>query len=300
MPPLKPAKVIVFLNQQSGSATGMSERILAGFQSRHLPCEIVRIEPGLDVAGRAHKAAAQQDMVVVAAGGDGTVNSVAAGLARTGAPMGVVPAGTLNHFARDLDLPLELDKAIEVIAAGHRSTVDTAEVNGRFFVNNSSVGIYSTMVAARERLQRSGDGKWLSLMLASWRAFVRFHHLTLKLTIDGQQITRRTPIVFIGNNDYKVGGTEAGSRERLDAGTLCIYLTPGLTRLGTLQMAFATLFGRVKELSDFECHSATECIVDLHRGVCEVSLDGEVCRMDGPLHYRIRPKSLIVCTPGGA
>lgn len=292
------SRVEVFLNQKSGSADGIGSQIVAGFRTLGVPCELVCIEPNMNITELARKAGGQQDIVVVSAGGDGTANSVAAGVVGTAATLGILPVGTLNHFAKDLGIPLELDQAIVVIGHQHRSTVDTGEVNGQLFVNNSSVGIYPEIVTERERLKSSGMGKWLSLVLASFRAFLNFHQITIKLTVDGEQITRRTPLLFVGNNEYKLEGTRIGTRDRLDCGSLFVYLVPGLTRLGVLRIAFAAIFGKVKEVPNYEQFRVSECTVDLNQRMSRVSLDGEVRRIKGLLHYRIRPASLNVCTPG--
>ncbi|MDP9258013.1 MAG: diacylglycerol kinase family lipid kinase, partial [Actinomycetota bacterium] len=95
---------------------------------------------------------------------DGTVSAVAAALAGTSTPMLVLPAGTLNHFARDLGVPLDPAEAALLVRDGARRQVDVAEVNGRVFVNNSSIGAYPIAVALRERLQDNGArGKWRAM-----------------------------------------------------------------------------------------------------------------------------------------
>lgn len=290
-------RVIVFLNRKSGSASGTESSIQAGFQTLGVDCSITPIRRGMDVRRLAREAAAHAETTVVSAGGDGTVNAIAAGVAGTNGLMGVLPLGTLNHFAKDLGLPLALKQAIATIVGQHRSQVDTAEVNGHLFVNNSSVGIYAEMVRSRRWLQRSGTGKWISLLLASARAVLRFHQIDVRLTVDGSRITRRTPILFVGNNEYCIDGLRIGSRERLNSGALFVYLTPGLTRWGMLRIAVAALFGWLREFDCFEQFCVTELTVDLRRRVCRVSLDGELRHINGPLHYSIRPASLSVCTP---
>jgi diacylglycerol kinase family enzyme len=260
--------------------------------------ELVHIEPGMDVTGLARHAARQADTIVISGGGDGTVNAVAAGVARTGGTMGVLPLGTLNHFAKDLQIPLDLDQAIALFTQTHRREVDLGEVNGQIFVNNSSIGIYTEVVTTRNWLQKKGWGKWLALMVSSARALVRFRRFTVQLTVDGQKISRRTPILFVGNNEYCMEGTRIGQRERLDGGALFVYLTPGLSRFGMLRIALASLMGRVREVPNFERFCVSELTVTLRRRNVRVSLDGEVRHMRGPFVYRILPSALTVCAPG--
>ena len=214
--------------------------------------------------------------------------------------MGVLPVGTLNHFARDLGLPLKLEEAIGVIAAGGRRSVDVGQVNGAIFVNNSSIGVYPLMVLDRERMKKSGLNKWASLVWASTKSFVRFHCLRVKLEVNGETMHCRTPLVFVGNNEYCLDGARMGGRERLDGGRLAVYLAPGARRTSLLMMAFAALFGRLRQVPEFEQFQVEHFTVTTGRRKLRVSLDGEVRRMHGPLEYRILPRRLTVCAPSPA
>ena len=126
-------------------------------------------------------------------GGDGTVAAVAAGLVGSEVPFGVLPAGTLNHFAKDLGLPLELEAAARMLLSGHVIRVDLGEVNGRIFVNNSSVGFYPQIVRERERQQRGGRAKWAALASATAAVFrsSRTMELSWRSTTDGGCSARR-------------------------------------------------------------------------------------------------------------
>ena len=291
-------KIQVFLNDRSGSARCDAAHIAELFGGHGCACDVTLLGRGLDVAQEAH-AAAKAGSVVVAAGGDGTVNCVAAALAGSDAVLGVLPVGTLNHFARDIGLPLELEPAVRVIARGRTTTVDVAEVNRQVFLNNSSLGFYPAMVTQRERLRKVGLNKWLSMSLVSAKEFLRFRHIDVWMTLDGVEYRRRTPLLFVGNNEYTVHGTDLGTRARLDKGRLFLYLAPGLTRWGLVRMTWAALRGKVRDAPEFEEFCVTEVAVAFRRKSAWVSLDGEVRRMRGPLNYRIRPGALKVCVPGG-
>ena len=113
---------------------------------------------------------------IIVGGGDGSVGAAAQALAGSEAALGILPLGTLNHFARDLGIPFELDRAAALIADGHVRAVDVAEVNGRVFVNNSATGLYPLMVVDRESQQhRLGRSKRLAMLVASLRTLSRFH-----------------------------------------------------------------------------------------------------------------------------
>src|SRR5205823_8463154 len=118
-------------------------------------------------------------------------------------PFGVLPLGTLNHFAKDLGIPLELPDAVRNLVSGQPMAVDVGEVNGRIFLNNSGLGLYPDIVHDREKQQRRlGRGKWPAAVWAALAALRRFPFLSMRVTADGQRLARRTPFVFIGNNAY--------------------------------------------------------------------------------------------------
>ena len=103
----------------------------------------------------------------MAGGGDGTVNTVASAVIDTDKTFGVLPLGTLNHFAKDLHIPLDLEAAARTIIAGHTTQVDVGEVNDEIFLNNSSLGLYPRLVQKRKKKQRLGSRKWAAFFWAA-------------------------------------------------------------------------------------------------------------------------------------
>ena len=237
----------------------------------------------------------ERSNVVVAAGGDGTVNGVASALAGTETVLGVLPIGTLNHFARDMKLPDELDKAVATVVAGNDVRVDAAEVNGRLFINNSSIGVYPNAVEIREQLRRSGRGKWLAMATAMWRVLRTYRGVHVTLDMNGTRISARTPFVFVGNNEYVVEGLQIGARERLNGGQLFVYLAPRIPTRKLPWLLLRALAGRAMKAHDFEIVPTTELTIDTtsQRRV-SVSLDGETTTLRMPLHYQARPGALRV------
>jgi diacylglycerol kinase family enzyme len=212
--------------------------------------------------------------------------------------MGVLPLGTLNHFAKDLGMPLDVDAAARVIAAGQTRLVDVGEVNGRCFVNNSSIGIYARLVAEREAQERGGRTKWIAQGVAAARVWSRYYRrLRVVLRRDGAAQTGRTPFVFVGNNEYQLSGLELGGRRRLTAGVLHVCMAPGMSRGGLARMILAAVFGRIHTIEGFESFPSHEFTLDAGGHRLHVSLDGEVLLMDNPLRYRIRPGVLRVVVP---
>lgn len=250
----------------------------------------------LDTLMRA--AAAERPRLLVAAGGDGTISTAAAALVDSATVLGVLPFGTLNHFAKDLDIPLELEEAVGNIIDGNSIAVDVGEVNGRVFINNSSLGLYPDMVRDRERQQaRLGRGKWRSLVWASIAAFRRYPFLAVLLEVEGTKRVHVTPLVFVGNNEYSMEGFDIGERARIDGGRLSIYIVKKQGRAALVRLSLEALFGRLRQARDFEALTAAEFVIDTRHSRILVATDGEVQRMQPPLHYRIRPRSLRVIVP---
>ena len=291
-------QVRVFLNENSGAGGVSAESIYRGFAAHGCACEVTALGEELDWRGLSRRDGGEK--VWVAAGGDGTVNAVASACAGSGRVMAVLPVGTLNHFARDLGVPLELDRAIEVIANGPVRSVDAAEGNGILFVNNSSLGVYPAMVLDRDRMRKEGGSKWWAMVRASARAFVRFRCLELEFEAEGKTRRCRTALLFVGNNRYEKEGGRIGQRKRLDEGILSVALIAGTTRWGMLKVFAAALAGRVKDAGELEELHVRRFKVNAHgRRRLRVAFDGEVKRMAGPLEYRTMPGVLRVIAPAG-
>jgi len=235
--------------------------------------------------------------VIIGAGGDGTVNALASVLAGSDAALGVLPLGTLNHFARDLGIPLGLDAAVQALANGKRKAVDVGEVNGRVFVNNSSIGLYPTMVPRREKQRRLGRSKWHAMLWAAHTVLRGHPFLDVALELDGVTQRRRTPFVFVGNNVYQMEGFYIGLREQLDCGVLSVYVTHRYRRLRLMLLALRALFGRLHQARDFEASTTRKLRIESRHTRLLVAIDGEVEALDLPLEYQIRPGALQVIAP---
>ncbi|MEO8306829.1 MAG: diacylglycerol kinase family protein [Pseudomonadota bacterium] len=298
------SRIFVIVNAASGSGSDeeLSHHVQGLFESAGIPAEVYLARGGEQIAARIKDAIAQQADVIVAGGGDGTVSMVAAALAGGDIALGILPLGTLNHFAKDLGLPLALDEAVREIASGRRLRVDVGEVNGRVFVNNSSLGLYPDIVYERDReQQRVGRGKWLAFLRATVAALRKYPFLNVSLEVDGRKHQRRTPIVFIGNNEYRMQGLALGERVSLTGGRLSLYTTQRSGRLRLVQLALRALAGLLKQARDFDALLATEIVVESGHQHLRVATDGEITVMTSPLRYRIRPGSLTVLgavTPG--
>ena len=297
----KLARVEIILNASAGSGDQEeARRTLAKiFAASNVEAHISLARSGTEIVELARQAAGASDVqIVIAGGGDGTINAVATELVGTEKTLGVVPLGTLNHFAKDLGIPLELEAAAQNIIDGAVIKVDVGEVNGRIFINNSSLGLYPHIVRHREKQQeRLGRGKWFAFFWATLEVFRRYPLFGVRLSADGQEFHRRTPFVFIGNNEYEMDTFNLGTRSCLNAGHLSLHLTRDIGRLGLVRLALRALFGKLRETNDFDTLCAKEIWIETRRKRLRVATDGEVTVMKSPLRYRIRPAALKVITP---
>ena len=253
---------------------------------------------GSEICNAAKAAVAAGAKVVIAGGGDGTISSVAGALAGTEAKLGVLPLGTLNHFARDLCIPADLKRAAATIVAGKSRPIDIAEVNDRTFINNSAIGLYPLMVLDREAQQQNlGRSKRWAMTVAAARTLVRFSSRRLTLIVNDQRAQVDTPLLFVGNNAYRMQLPDAGKREALDRGELFVLVLRRKSRLGFCVASLRALFGRAREDDVVRLQHVERLRVDSHRSTLAVSLDGETVRLKPPLDYRIHKAALKVIAP---
>jgi diacylglycerol kinase family enzyme len=275
-------------------------QLRAGLAPQGVSVQVIAASDGARIVAAARDAVASGVQCIVAGGGDGTINAVAAQLVGSSATLGVLPFGTLNHFAKDLSIPLVIEQAVQVILDGHVAQVDAAQVNERIFINNSGLGLYPDIVRDREKQQsRLGRGKWLAFCWAVLSAMRRYPFLDVQLLLDGPQgaLHARTPFVFIGNNRYLMEGLDIGKRAALDQGNLSLYVAQAPGRLGLVRLALHALFSRLNQSTEFDSLIAREIIIKTHHRRLRVAIDGEVTIMHTPLHYRILPAALKVYAP---
>ncbi len=262
---------------------------------------VARVHGGDEITAAVDAALARGCRTLVAGGGDGTINAVASRLVGRPERLGVLPLGTLNHFARDLGVPPDPTQALEALVAGVETQVDVGEVNGHFFLNNSSLGLYPHIVRDREHQQRRfGRSKWRALASASWNALRRFPFVKVRLSVDGADTWIRTPFVFIGNNAYRLEGFDAGARDDLRDGTMCIHLAREATRWQLVVMAVRALAGRLHQAPGLLSYSVSEACIETRHHSLAVATDGEVRRLAGPFHYKLHARALRVLVPASA
>jgi diacylglycerol kinase family enzyme len=278
--------VVVVYNPKSGSA--LPEPALREMFERHA----IKIDALIGVSKTIAQDLApylRKKAAICAIGGDGTLSSVASILAGTEATFVPLPGGTLNHFTKDLGIPQDIDRALKKLAKATVKKVDIAKVNDKLFINNSSIGLYPSSLRARSRFETT-LGKWPAAVIASIHALVRFR--TYHVTINNE--TFHTPFVFIGNNEYVIDGTNGVVRKTIHSGKLSVFVAQTISRATLLKIALFALFGRVKDVDEFDIYHVTSLTIHTRKKQLSVSHDGEVSRMNSPLRYEIKPGSLNV------
>jgi YegS/Rv2252/BmrU family lipid kinase len=285
-------RAVALINKDKAAGKAAEALAAAGVDS-----DVFTVD-GKDCAARAADHVKKGARLIIVGGGDGTVGAVSGALAGSKAALGILPLGTLNHFARDLGIPFGLDEAAKTIAAGNERRVDIAEVNGRAFVNNASIGLYPLMVMDRDgQRQRLGRSKRLAMLVASLRTMARFHHRRLTLSVDGGEARVDTPLLFVGNNDYRLAIPGAGRREALDEGELSVMVMRSKSLPGLIAATGRALLGISRRDDMVRLNGVRELKVDSSRGHLTLAMDGETVLLAPPLAFRIRPKALTVIAP---
>jgi diacylglycerol kinase family enzyme len=289
------ARVAIILNPHSGTAPdqGSLDRAL---RAAGVSADIHTVQHASTFSDWMTGITRQYD-ILVAAGGDGTVSSVAAAVVSTGKILGVIPTGTLNHFAQDAGIPLAVNEALAAIAAGQTRVFDCGEVNGHVFINNASVGAYPRLVVERDRARRKGLPRSVATSLAVVRTWLKLRTITVRLCVDGRELIRRTPFVVVGNSEYEVEGIQFGKRPGMTDGKLSLYVLPESGRLDSLALSARALLRRLKDHQKFETYAASSISIELSRRRVAVALDGEIRLLDPPLRFRVRRQALRTLVP---
>ena len=291
----------VLVNRAGGAAAkagdGLEDVLRAAFAAAGVTADLALLAPA--ALGDALKSAAATGGRIIVAGGDGTLASAAQALAGSGTELALLPLGTLNHFARDLGIPADLEAAAALAVHGLATGIDVANVNGHRFINNASIGLYPLMVRQRDTVRkRRGWPKWLATLPAFTYTLSRLPHHRLHIDMGRGDKPVVTPLLFIGNNLYSLDQGTVGSRKSLQAGQLSVYAVAHRSRKALLWFATRALFGRADLLADFVMLGDTVGLtVRSASGSIEIALDGEVRRLRSPLAFGIEPAALRVVVP---
>lgn len=284
---------VLLINLRSGG--GKAERFRLVDLCRQRNIDPIVLRPGDDLRQLAEDAVARGADVLGMAGGDGSQALVASVASEHSIPFVVVPAGTRNHFALDLGLDRDdVPGALDAYEDGVNTVVDLAEVNGRVFVNNASLGVYAKIVQSAD--YRDAKVQTAAAMLPDLLGPAATP-LDIRFTLPSGQEATAAQLLLVSNNPYQVGQLRGGgTRERLDGGVLGIVsvrvdTTADAERLATLELA-----GNVRRFASWNDWTASEFEVR-SAGPVEIGIDGEALTLQSPLHFVIRPGALTVRLP---
>ena len=293
------AEVPLVLNAGAGStqAQGAAEQLTDLLRSHGIQPRLVTAA-GNELEDLVRDELAAGATRILVAGGDGSVSAAANAISGTDVVLGVLPLGTVNHFAKDLGMPSSVRRSVECLANGVVRRVDVATVNGRVFVNNSSIGAYPQLIEERRSdpvLQ--GKSRRAAMLLAALRTVRRPQLFRARIEVGSEQIDCVTPFVFVGNNAYDGNLLRLEWRARLDTGKLWVCAAPHPDK-GALFRAAGRLLWK-SPLGDQRLVVRSGEVVTVHvdRKELAVAYDGESESMAPPLDYRIHPRALRVLVP---
>jgi diacylglycerol kinase family enzyme len=288
-------RIALVRNPHSGTAPDIAE-LARALREADVAADIFDIPSG-STFGAWIDGVASRYAIVAAAGGDGTVSSVAAAVARANKTLAVVPTGTLNHFARDAGIPTDFAEAIAILRTGVARPVDIGSVNGRVFLNDVSLGNYPRMVKKRESLEERGHSRRLAGIVAVARTWWDLRSVTAHIVIDGRELVRRSPFILIGNGQYVLSGFALGRRGNISDERLWLYVAPRAGRLGALSLPIRALVGTLERYEQFEIFSARQIEITLSAGRVPAGIDGEIQELQPPLRLSIRAGGLRLLVP---
>lgn len=235
---------------------------------------------------------------IIIGGGDGTVNAGASKAAATGKILGILPMGTLNLYARELGIPLDLGEAVQVLIRGEVRNVDYAEINGNLYLCNSMIGILPPLMEQREKLR--GAPAWQrygSLLRMIARLLKRNPRFYIKMHMAGKTREMKVRGVVVCNNEYHDAHSLLPHPTPLDAGKLTVYLTRDPTRRGMLMIALRVFLGTWEKERDIQEYTTSKVIISARRKQVTTVTDGEILTQKPPLTYQIIPRGLRVMMP---
>lgn len=291
--------VTLIVNPNAGGlldGTVTPEDIAARIMDSGIDVDLLAGHPA-ELGARVRQALGLPSELVVVAGGDGTINTAAQILAGSGKTLAIVPSGTLNHLARDLGVPSDLDGAVDVLRDGEPIDIDVGEVNGHVFLCSSMIGFASRLAGQRERWRgRLHPWTWIRLLVRIARTLYRDPGIQIHLADPARPPfpARNLTVAVAG---YQEAPGKLFSRSRLDTGKFGVYAIRRPTLAGLARIFLAALVGRWRRVPEITAVEACALSVTSGRPRLRVMNDGEVTVLDVPLHYRVRNGDLRVLRP---
>jgi diacylglycerol kinase family enzyme len=292
-----PDKGVLFLNTRAGTFDETDESSLRTL-AHERGLRVVDVTPDLDTRAIVRESLAAGMQSIVVAGGDGSVHHVMQALVNTEGILGVIPIGSVNHLARDLEIPIDdWRAALDIALTGEVRQIDVGRINGRYFLNSVMLGIYPTVSEYRERF-RSILSRWRAYLKAARLALRQFPHVTLVVELDQRVETFRTQMFVVAVNSYDL--TQAGiasPKTTFNDGRLSIYSLSFMNRPQFIRAAAKYFRGRIIDVPGFRSVRTAQLRVDTPRSRMRVSVDGELVDVETPMQIAAVPSSLLVRAP---
>jgi len=296
--------ICVILNPKSGKKAGSLslEEMERRLDALPMPVTLLRAQKGGDITRLTRKALDDGHRTIVAAGGDGTIVGVASGIVgRDDVTFGVIPMGTFNFFARGLGIPEDLEGSVGNLATGTPRPVTVGEVNGRLFLNNASLGAYPAILDQREGVYRRWGRSRLAAYWSVLQALSAFKRpLTMRITVDGEQHRRRSPLAFVAMSAFQLDTYELPGADDIRAGRFALYVAPDSGRLSLIVQAVRLAWRRLRPGRDVELITGSDIVIETNRAKRLLARDGEKELVENPFRFRTLPGALRVIAPAGA
>lgn len=255
----------------------------------------VRLLRSKKLASAIREAGSGPHDTIIVGGGDGSVSLAIRSLHQSDKVLGILPLGTMNLLARDVGVPLDLDKAVEALAQGHPTTIDLATLNGQLLHTISGIGFFSQMARAREAARHWKLWRFIVVAIAALTALRRMGRMTLDVTVDGHTRTFTAFAALVTVNRFSGPGW---SRGRLDEGVLEVHVAEDRGALAKLKAGADMVTDSWRGNPGIVSLTGAEIVINRRaRRRAWVSTDGELDREDLPLNYRIAPGALRVLMP---
>lgn len=301
---LRRPPAIVLLNQGSGSVStsvDVRQSIEQALAELGAQARLIELVPGqslADVADDAAARAASERAILIAAGGDGTVSTVARACFLRRVALGVVPLGTFNYFAREFGLPEDPASAVRAALTGMPTQIDVGFVNARLFINNASFGIYPRIIRDRERTKaKLGRKRWVAACSGLWTLLRGQRRFAVSIEADGDRQLRRTTMVFVGNNAFQLRQLGLEVADCVAAGRLAAVVQPPAGRLVQLRQLLLGALGRMHREPNLERFCADTLVIDSKRRRIELAIDGELCALPPPLVFSKARRAMTLMLP---
>ncbi|RJF99683.1 diacylglycerol/lipid kinase family protein [Noviherbaspirillum saxi] len=300
---LQHTSITVILNAGAGGTAAQMtrSRIEQALSALDYPCTIVEVASGqklLEVGRKAVLNASQTGGIVVAAGGDGTVNTIASLCCEYRVPLGIIPAGTFNYFARDLGIPEDPDAAAKLLLAGDIAQVSVGYVNGKLFLNNASFGLYSKLIRNREEDKaRFGRFRVVAVLSALFSLLSGVRPFGVQLQIGNESLLRKTSMVFVANNLLQLSKLDTDLAGATPEDRLAVFVLRPTGRLDMLRLLLRGAFRNLASDPHLETFCTDAFDTETRRRHVDVVVDGEIVRCATPLSFRVARHALGVIVP---